>query len=49
MSKISEIIEELKELKAEYGDLEVVNEDNDYVTLSYSEEDEENEEAIVVS
>lgn len=46
--KISEAIAALSALQKEHGDLELVNDNNDYPTFSYAEADDENEEAILV-
>lgn len=41
MGKASELIEDLKTLIEERGDLEVVNEDNEGVMVEYNNDDEE--------
>lgn len=48
MGKISELIEELRTHLHERGDIEVVNAQGDYVTLSYDDGDDGNNPAIVI-
>lgn len=45
----SEFIQALRALVDEFGDLEVVNDESDYVNVEHSPADTENEAAFVIS